>query len=167
MRIIVLLFLSLLSLQAGAQKLKVGNVAIEKDPNTGSYQAMGVVTVDTVSSALLYKKALEWVTLNYKSAADVIQLQSMDDKKIILKGNFRINMFMKEGWIRHTLTLAFKDGRYRYQYSNFSYYSAGSGDIPFESNMVAKKKILSMTENKMAESVNSLTDYLTKQIDQW
>ncbi len=106
---------------------------IKLDSLSGKYQSEGIVHVDSLTKESLFSKAQEWIALNYKSAQDVIQLADKENAKIILKGNFTTSMFMKEGYIGHTLILEFKDGRFRYTYTDFSYESMGSGKMNFES----------------------------------
>ncbi|RFM31602.1 DUF4468 domain-containing protein [Chitinophaga silvisoli] len=137
--------------------------------NTGLYESSQVLAADSIKGDLLYSRALQWVALNYKSANDVIQYKDAEVRKIIIKGNFPIFMFLKDGWIRHTLTLEFKDGRYRYIFSNFVYYSSGTGDMPFENKLMSKNKLLAVTNEKISNSINSIDAYLKKknQEDNW
>jgi hypothetical protein len=48
-----------------------------------------IINVDSLKAKEIQSKVLAWVALNYKSANDVIQLNSQD--KIIVKGSFAIN----------------------------------------------------------------------------
>lgn len=130
---LTLAFVALVYLMASGQ-------TIEFDDITGKYQAQSIIQMDTLKKDLLFTKAKEWITLNYKSANDVIQLADKESSKIIVKGNFKTFMAMKEGRLGHTLVLDFKDGRIRYTYSDFSYYSSGSGEIAFESKSLGFKK---------------------------
>ena len=61
------------------------------------------------------QKVVEWVSENYKSAKDVIELNT--ESKIILKGNFLIDMKVKNLNVNYrvsnTLTFSFRDGRYK------------------------------------------------------
>lgn len=132
------------------------------DEDTGLYSKSSVIEVEKMTKTEIYKKALEWLTLNYKSANDVIQLKDEESGKIILKGNFSTGIFLKEGFLRHTLILDFKDERFRYNYTSLSYYSPGSGEIPFEKGMALKKKILAETESKIDDSIKSLSEYIIK-----
>ena len=74
-------------------------------------------------------------------------------------------MYMKQGWINHTLVLDFKDNKLRYKYTDFSYYSTGSGEMPFEKSMMSKKKMLKETEEKIDNSILSLKEHLIKDKD--
>ena len=68
---------------------------------------------------------------------------------------------MKSGLLKHTLTLEFKDGRYKQSLSNFSYYSSGSGEISFENkNMGFRKKIFKETNKNIRLLTLSLKEYL-------
>ncbi len=147
--LIILIFLTPLILMS--QELKL-------DEKTGLYIKSDVIDVESLTKVELYKKTLEWIAINYKSAEDVIQFKDEESAKIILKGNFSTGLFMKQGWIRHTLILEFKDNKFRYTYTNLSYYSSGSGEMNFENSMISKKKILAETESDIENSIKSLTN---------
>lgn len=133
---------------------------ILKDSLSGKYQCTGIVLVDSVKKDELFSRTKEWIALNYKSANDVIQLADKETSKIILKGNFSTSLFLKQGWLGHTLVLDFKDGKLRYLYTDFNYYSQGSGSMGFESSMMSKKKIIKTTEENIASSILNLKKYL-------
>jgi len=132
------------------------------DAETNLYATSAVVQIDSTSKDMLFTRAVEWVSLNYKSAKDVIQLSDKESGKLICKGSFPTSLFMKEGWIEHTMILEFKDNRFRYTFTNFAYKSSGSGTVYFEGSMIGKKKVIGTAEGKVADSVNSLTDHIKK-----
>lgn len=135
--------------------------SLKIDSLSGKYQSTGIIQVDSLKKDQLFSKTKEWIALNYKSANDVIQLADKETSKIILKGNFSTSMFMKQGWLGHTLVFDFKDGKLRYLYTDFSYYSEGSGSMNFESrNMGFKRKIIKATEENILSSILSLQKYL-------
>ncbi|MBP1222056.1 DUF4468 domain-containing protein [Flavobacterium sp. 1355] len=82
-----------------------------------------VINVDSLKTQEIQSKVLAWVALNYKSANDVIQLNSPD--KIIVKGNFAIDsnkpfpdLFSKKVYyvpahivFDHTLIVSIKDNK--------------------------------------------------------
>ncbi len=134
---------------------------IIKDSISQKYEASEIVKLDSLKAEVIFTRAKEWISLNYKSAKDVIQLADKESLKIIVKGNFSSTLFMKEGFISHTLVLDFKDGKMRYTYSNFSYYSTGSGSMDFESkNLGFKKSIFKSTEKDIKTSIDSLKKYI-------
>ena len=135
------------------------------DEETGKYSQKAVVEINNLTKKDIYSKAIEWITLNYKSADDVIQSKDSENGKIILKGNFSTSLFMKQGWIKHTLILEFKDNKFRYAYTDLSYYSTGSGEVPFEKNMMSKKKVLAETEQNIESSIKDLTGHIKKTND--
>jgi hypothetical protein len=133
---------------------------LKLDSLSNKYLSTGTVFVDSIKKDILFLKAKEWIALNYKSANDVIQLADKETCKIILKGAFSTSMFMKEGWLEHTLVLDFKDGKFKYSYTDFSYYSSGSGKMNFESKSLGfKKKIFTKTEENISSSIESLKRY--------
>jgi len=133
---------------------------IELNEESKKYQSQGIERVDSTSKKELYKKAKEWIAINYTSTDDVIQLGDEENGKIILKGNFPSRLFGKKGWIRHSLILDFKDNKFRYKYFDLSYYSLGSGEMPFERKMMSKKKVISTTEQEIKNSIQSIKNYL-------
>jgi hypothetical protein len=52
--------------------------------------------------------------------------------------------------------------KFRYKYSDFSYYSTGSGEMPFESSIMSKKKLLKSTEEKIDNSIQNLKEHIIK-----
>ena len=136
---------------------------IEINPETGKCFVEEVVQIENQLEAdILFTKAQEWVSINYVSAQAVVQYA--DNNKIILKGSFSTNMFMKEGWLKHTLILQFKDGRFKYNFTDLVYTSMGTGDMAFESKKMGfKKKIYKTTEGNILASIKSLTKYFTEE----
>lgn len=139
-----------------------GLITIGKDKETGKYSTAQVVQVDSLKAGLMFSRAMEWVALNYKSAKDVIQYSDQATGKIICKGNFPVDIYMKKGWIEHTMVLEFKDGRYRFSFSDFVYYSNGSGRVPFEGGMVGRGKAIEAAEENISAHMTNLTAYLKK-----
>jgi len=66
-----------------------------------------VITLDSLSKKQIHNKAKEWIALNYKSANDVVQLDTND--KIIVKGVFNSIQYN----YHHSLIMSFKDNGYR------------------------------------------------------
>lgn len=137
--------------------LSVHSQDLEIDKETGKYTHQQIIQVDGINRDQMFSKALEWIALNYNSAQDVLQLSDKESGKIICKGNFATNLFMKDGWINHTLILEFKENRYRQTYTDFSYYSTESGEMRFESkNLGFKKKIFKTTTENIEASTENL-----------
>ena len=148
---LILTILCLICALGYSQKLAI-------DSLTGKYQTIIKMEFDTsTDKTVLYRNVKEWIAINYKSAKDVFQYEDETNyDKIIAKGTFSTNMFMKEGWINHTMIINFKKGKVRITYKDFSYYSAGSGNINFEGSMMSKKKIITETETRIVDSIDSL-----------
>lgn len=81
--------------------------SINSDKN-GYYE---IIKADSLSKQQIYKRAKEWVALNYKSAKDVIQLDTED--KIIIKGIFKVPYLVYEHTYNHSLIMSFKDNRFK------------------------------------------------------
>ena len=110
----VFLFFALVlaGLTAGAQD-------IELTPD-GAYERKEVVTVDSVSAAVLYDRAMialtDWTGPDGKARAG-IDYQNQETHTVIYKGTFSLgfkNTFLGDGWHRYanfTLKVRCKDGR--------------------------------------------------------
>jgi uncharacterized protein with TBP-like fold DUF4468 len=111
------LFLVIPSVLAAAKEIKTP----PRDAATGRFAYQGVVEVDGISAADLYSRAKAWVATTYRSAKDVVQLDDTTAGRLIAKGNFAVSWMMSPAWIRHTLTIEVKDGRFRYTLTNFEF----------------------------------------------
>lgn len=152
--ILALVFMTVCALTVHGQNIKIDSIS-------GKYKSQGIEILDSLKKDVLYNKSIEWITLNYKSAKDVIQLSDKESYKIIVKGNFNTSLFMKEGWIGHTLILEFKDGKMRYIYTDFNYYSPGTGGLDFESKSLGfKKKLIQETDQNIQNAIQSLKKYI-------
>ncbi len=92
-----------------------------------------VIKLDSVSKEELYDRAKRFFVENYKSANDVIQLDDKENGEIVGKGVFKVNFNQGIAGIQptsvyHTILIAVKDGRYKYEIKNLivRYYSKGS-----------------------------------------
>lgn len=95
-----------------------------------------VVKIDSTTKNELYINAKKWIANNYKSANDVIQLDDKEAGEIIAKGYFEMK-FVKSGLmmeyvyikIYHTIKITMKDGKYKYEVTDFKSKSS-DGLIP-------------------------------------
>jgi hypothetical protein len=85
-----------------------------------------VMTVDSsLKSAELYARARAWFAVTYRSGKDVIQLEDKENGKLIGKGaiKYTSRVFVgsegTKGWIYYTITIQIKDGRYKYELTDF------------------------------------------------
>ena len=72
-----------------------------------------VVEVE-LSKKEIHQKINEWIALNYKSAQDVIQLNTVD--KIVTKGNYSFQSAFASGTsygVRNILTFSIRDNKYK------------------------------------------------------
>jgi hypothetical protein len=113
--LISFIFVTILSLRSYSQ-----------DSLSSPLEYSKVVNVDTtLSSKELYNRARAWFAETYRSAQDVIQMDDKEIGKIIGKGNMKYvsSVFVgsngTKGWIRYTISIQVKDGRYKYDISNF------------------------------------------------
>lgn len=132
-----------------------------KQDESGRYVYKGIEELQGVSKTQLYTKTLEYLAQRYNSANDVIQHKDPDAGKVIVKGNFATSLFSKKGHIRHTLTIDFKEGKFRFNYSSFIYSASGTSDMYFDSKkFYYKKKLLAEAEMNAVSFVNGLKNYL-------
>lgn len=132
------------------------------DEKTGKYAKSGVVEVEGISKDDMYTKALEWIALNYKDAGAVIQFQDKESGKIIVKGAWTSFRWMKEGLMKHTLVLAFRDGRFKYDYTDFVYWNAANGESSLDGSIMSRKGFTEDIEYDSDRNIKSLTEHLKK-----
>jgi hypothetical protein len=89
-----------------------------------------VVEVE-LSKKEIHQKLNEWIAVNYKSAQDVIQLNTED--KIIIKGNFSVNFSIKKYVfkyrIHNALSFSIRDNKFKIDLVPNSASSDGVGSV--------------------------------------
>ena len=115
---------------AFAQKSKDAVVVPELpvDAVSGLYSYENVVDVPGVSKDELYNRTLAWANGFYKNPGDVIREKNSEQGKIIIKARFRISneadkkgVVTQAGDVMYSLTLNFKDGKYKYEITKINW----------------------------------------------
>ncbi len=94
-----------------------------------------VVPVEGVSKEELYNRAKIWFTTSYNSANDVLQMDDKENGQIIGKAVITYNSSLYnasehfDGSINYTIKVLIKDGRYKYEISNFIHRAYGRGSF--------------------------------------
>ena len=100
-----------------------------------------IIKVDSVSKAILFERARSWYNESFKSSQHILNIQVKETGE--LSGNaimeykpevFRGNNQTK-GIIRFIVTIKVKDGKYRYEFTNFTH--EGSRSITSYGNVSA------------------------------
>jgi hypothetical protein len=175
MKRLTLLFACCLISAIGSTQDNVLNILPLKD---GKVNYSGVVNVDSVNKAELYNRAKHWLVETYNSAKDVIQIDDKENGEIMGKGYFEVYWTItfyagQNVGIWNTLRIQAKDGRYRYEITDFHVkytytdkYRSNQVDQPLETwdqwrpgNL---KKVLLQIDEKMQGMISSLKDYMEK-----
>jgi hypothetical protein len=100
------------------------------DATTHQIAYQGVVEVAGATKEQLYTRAYEWLAKAYRSANDVIQMQDKEAGRLVGKGTASVRARgLSAGYVRHTLTIYLKDGRYKYVLTDFVHESGGMKDV--------------------------------------
>jgi Domain of unknown function (DUF4468) with TBP-like fold len=95
--------------------LLITNFSFSQKINTEGNGYTEIVKADSLTKTEIYNKLKEWISLNYKSANDVIQLDTKD--KLIVKGNFVLEYVQSNTLLNmrvtNVLLLSIKDNRYK------------------------------------------------------
>jgi hypothetical protein len=85
-----------------------------------------VIFVDSsLTSADLFARAKAWFATTYRSGKDVIQMEDKENGVLIGKGAFQYTSDIywgsegTKGWIYYSITIQVKEGRYKYELTNF------------------------------------------------
>ena len=87
-----------------------------------------VLEVPEVKKNEIFDRAMNWISAYYKNPTDVIRERNPDAGKILCKARFKIfnepnkdGIATDAGVIQYTLTLQFKDGKYKYEITEFNW----------------------------------------------
>jgi hypothetical protein len=127
-KIIVSLFLlSFLSINSFSQTTSTApKFVFDAESKLISYNK--VVELGTGTKDELFNKAIGWCNMFYKNPADVIREKKQEDGLIVCKARFKISnppdkkgVVTDAGIVQYTLRLFFKDGRYKYDLTEFNW----------------------------------------------
>ena len=121
----------LFSVQVIAQRGKTAEVVIPEMPiskTTNLISFKGKNSIAESYKELLFNRALEWANKYYKNPGDVIREKDLAKGVIVIKARYRIsNEPDKEGTVTnagnvmYTMTIEFKDNKYRYEISSLNW----------------------------------------------
>ncbi|MBL0105014.1 MAG: DUF4468 domain-containing protein [Bacteroidetes bacterium] len=185
-KILAALCLISISMLAAAQKPSVATpVTLPTDSITKLITYEGVIEVKGVSADELYRRINDWFHSYYKNPTEVIRTNDSTAHKMIGKPRFRMsNPPDKEGTrtdagiTQYTITVAAKDGRYKYELTEFnwkqlSYFACEKWmDTKSPSYTNAYSDFLTQLDKYAIETIASLRDALThaksvKDKDSW
>ncbi len=93
------------------------------DSNTHRLTYQGVVEL-SLKKDVLYDKGLNWAAIAFKNSNDVIQIKDKENGKIV--GKYLLQPYEpKFGLVSATITLLFKDNKYKYIISDLNYQGSG------------------------------------------
>ena len=100
-----------------------------------------IIQVNSISKNELYNRARLWFTTVYNSAKDVLQMDNKEEGQII--GKAIISYYPKvfvgsettKGRINYTIKIFVKDGRYKYEITDFVHHPDASGSGPNSGNL--------------------------------
>lgn len=106
-----------------------------------------VIQVDSVSKNELYSRAKIWFVKTYKSSKDVLQLDDKEDGKIIGKAvmkyvpSFLSGSSATKGYINYTISVFVKEGRYKYEITDFMHDPDGFETAPYSVNLITTEGV--------------------------
>jgi hypothetical protein len=157
-----------------AKKIKVkdndAQPTLPTDADTHLVDYTGVVEVAGASQSDLYTRAFDWVAKNYPSASNA--LQDKDKGRLTVQGlthpHYRGNEF---GGVNHTFNIYVKDGKYKYDFTNFRHEFKGAGETggdaslgPFENETPRKMMVGAGMLHRVWNSLRNETDVQIKEL---
>lgn len=177
--IFVALFAFAVSFTAEAQKKKETPLPppeLPRDNVTNKITWEEVVDAPGKTADELYQKILAWFRMYYKNPGEVIRENDSIGKSVTGKPRFRIsNPPDKEGTrtdgglVQYTITVAAKDGRFKYMLTEFnwkgiSYYPIEKWyDTALPSHTPAMDEYLRQTENYAKTTIADLKNSVTNE----
>jgi hypothetical protein len=132
-----LLIVTLLSLTLAAQAQKNKETApapsLPVNSETGLISFDGVMDISGINKDGLYERAMKWAQGYYKNPNDVLREKDPAAGKMVIKARFKIynpadkkGLTTDAGDVMYTLTLQFKDGKYKYELTKCTWMQASA-----------------------------------------
>lgn len=154
------------------QKQKDVTPTLPFDEETKRITYAEIVSVDsTISKNELYSRGREWFAKAYKSSTDVIQMDDKESGKIVGKALMQVyhkalGSNYKSGYINYTISLYFKDGRYKYEVTNFHHTGQYVGDGNSIPDYGPCEDMINTTRKTMGISYQKTFNYYLTQMDE-
>ncbi len=149
----------------------IGQELIMND-NTKKYYSENVVNMRSMSKDSLFERSLKWLYKEYPKTGKKETYINSEGKDKILTHQFfdpDPNNFWGYGSslrVGFILTIEFKEERFKYNYTDFYFYSIGDGKLLFESNrfqqydLIMRDRMLEETDKYLKKSIAELVAYL-------
>lgn len=123
----------------------------------------------------LYHRSMDWIVKTFAGSKNAIQFESIEEGKIVLEGwiplsHKSMGLIYSGGRMKFIITLQFKDGRYKYELTDFRHY--GAQGIPsfgtIEEMKAAPKRYKHYTEQYLSQidqSVAAIVSDLKKSME--
>jgi hypothetical protein len=141
------------------------------DSSTSKITYSEVVYIDSLTNKLeLFSRAREWFAKAYKSSTDVIQMEDKESGKIVGKALMQVyhralGSNYPSGYINYTISIYMKDGRYKYEITDFHHtgqYVSGGNRI---SDYGVCEKMINTKDKTMGISYQKTYNYYLYQMD--
>jgi hypothetical protein len=160
--LLVLLPFGLLAQKSAKDPLVPPEMPRSEENNEVYYRE--VINLEGVNAKELYKRAANWYKKFYKNPHGVIEQADSVNGQMIFKPGFsafriKDGQKVQSAVVKYTLTLGFKDGRYRYEIKNINLQAASYYPI---------EKLFNASDPNIADNYNTLNEahtYFTKLID--
>lgn len=136
--------------------LKAQNLPIDDETKKITFQE--TVEIDSLSKDVLYTRAKQWVKNYYKSDQydmnDVAKSRLMKESYFIVKLTYDYK-YKSDNNTTYMLTLECKEGKYRYTFTDFRFYTVKSGpksELPLET---AYSKLNTQNKGETTSQINS------------
>lgn len=116
MRKVLLIILIALS------KISYAQISLPIDSATNKVSYSEVIQVDGVSKDELFTRARTWCAKTFTSNKDALQMDDRQAGRLIANGSsiqrFQYTITSIDFWLKYSLSIAVKDGKYRYEVTN-------------------------------------------------
>lgn len=156
-----------------------------QDTNPYSFTEVVKVSDSQKTPKMLFAAAKMWFTQSFKNPKEVIILDDSDNNILVGRGNmpYRSKIFSgsaaREGYITFDVTIACKNGRYKYEFTNFTHTGSSVNyglvtneeTLPTMTGIFAggaksyKIKVTNELRKTIEDRINPLIEDLKKQLD--
>lgn len=118
-----------------------------------------VIQVDSISQTELYYRAKLWFANTYKNSKEVIHVDNQEAGQILGKSimdytpNFFSGQGMVAGTVKYTITIYVKEGRYKYEITDFIHHSHKSFAFGLITDSESAPKKVPLNNQKFADKV--------------
>jgi Domain of unknown function (DUF4468) with TBP-like fold len=126
-----------------------------------------VVSLDSASKEILFKRAKYWMDHYYQNPKNSIQIANEQDGELRSAEGHQVKFYTRTAFINNTITILVKDNKYKYVITDFNYEDEIDAFAieNFPASWAGRRMLMERIKEHVLETVKSIKTSMEKDAD--